>query len=142
LKTIKVNKEVGGTKMSVYTDLSILYKNNTSIPIKGRRTVDLYRVKCITVMEEVFEMYAEDEEDALKQVAEEDPDCMLKEQNTFAQSNFKVERIEENCSYNKLRYKILDNDEEVSESWCYAYQLEGVRAVYKNRGQDIAIIKY
>jgi hypothetical protein len=29
-------------------------------------------------MEEVFEMYAEDEEDALKQVAEEDPDCMLK----------------------------------------------------------------
>jgi hypothetical protein len=127
--------------MTFYNNLNILYKSNENIPVKGRRTVDRYQVKCITIMEETFEMYAEDEEDALKQVAEEDPDWILKEQNVIAQSNFRVNKIEDKCSYDKINYRILDNNEEVAKNWCYAYQFAGAKAVYKNHGQEIEIIK-
>lgn len=58
--------------------------------------MNLYEVKCITIMEETFEVYADDEKQAEKIIDDvlEDPDDLLMEQQVINKSNYRVKEIE------------------------------------------------
>jgi predicted small metal-binding protein len=55
-----------------------------------------YEVKCISIIEETFEVYADDEKEAINIVNEvlEDPDKTLMEQNVINKSNYRVKEID------------------------------------------------
>jgi hypothetical protein len=56
-----------------------------------------FQVKCITIMEETFNVYADNEKEAINIIDNvlEDPDWLLKEQQVINKSNYRVTKLED-----------------------------------------------